>query len=97
MYRIGALAAGATPVEVPERARRTDVDAILAAASERTALVFIANPNNPTGTMIPAAEVARLAAGLPARTLLVLDGAYAEFVAGLRRPRRPGRERATTW
>ena len=97
MYRISALAAGATPVEVPERERRTDVDAILAAASERTALVFIANPNNPTGTMIPAAEVARLAAGLPARTLLVLDGAYAEFVAGLRRPRRPGRGAATTW
>ena len=65
MYRISALAAGATPVEVRERERRTDVDAILAAASERTALVFIANPNNPTGTMIPAEEVARLAAGLP--------------------------------
>ena len=84
MYRISALAAGATPVEVRERERRTDVDAILAAASERTALVFIANPNNPTGTMIPAEEVARLAAGLPARTLLVLDGAYADFVAGFR-------------
>ena len=82
MYRIGALAAGATPVEVRETERRTDVDAILAAANERTALVFIANPNNPTGTMIAAAEVARLAAGLPARTLLVLDGAYAEFVDG---------------
>jgi histidinol-phosphate aminotransferase len=82
LYRIGALAAGATPVAVPERARRTDVDAILAACSERTALVFIANPNNPTGTMIPEAEVERLAAGLPTRTLLVLDGAYAEYVAG---------------
>ena len=81
MYRIGALAAGATPVEVPERDRHTDVDAILAACTERTALVFIANPNNPTGTMIPEAEVARLAEGLPSRTLLVLDGAYAEFVA----------------
>lgn len=82
MYRISALAAGATPVEVRERARHTDVDAILAAASERTALVFVANPNNPTGTMIPAAEIERLAAGLPARTLLVLDGAYAEYVEG---------------
>ena len=78
MYRICALAAGATPVEVPERARTTDVEAILAACTERTALVFLANPNNPTGTMITADEVARLAAGLPARTLLVLDGAYAE-------------------
>lgn len=82
MYRISALAAGATPVEVRERERRTDVDAILDACSERTALVFVANPNNPTGTMIPEAEVARLAAGLPAQALLVLDGAYAEFVDG---------------
>lgn len=82
MYRIAALAAGATPVEVRERDRRTDVDAILAACTERTALVFVANPNNPTGTMIDAAEVARLAAGLPPQALLVLDGAYAEFVAG---------------
>lgn len=82
MYRIGALAAGATPVEVPEATRRTDVDAILAAATERTALVFVANPNNPTGTMIPESEVARLAGGLPPQALLVLDGAYAEYVEG---------------
>ncbi len=82
MYRIAALAAGATPVEVRERARTTDVDAILAACSERTALVFVANPNNPTGTMVDEAEIARLAAGLPPQALLVLDGAYAEFVAG---------------
>lgn len=80
MYRISALAAGATPVEVPEATRRTDVDAILAACSDRTALVFIANPNNPTGTMIPEAEVIRLADGLPPQALLVLDGAYAEYV-----------------
>ncbi len=82
MYRISALAAGATPVEVREAERRTDVDAILAACSDRTALVFIANPNNPTGTMIAASEVARLAAGLPPQALLVLDGAYADFVPG---------------
>ena len=91
MYRISALAAGATPVEVRERERHTDVDAILAACTERTALVFIANPNNPTGTMIAASEVARLAAGLPPQALLVLDGAYAEYVEGLQRPRRSGR------
>ena len=82
MYRISALAAGATPVEVREAERHTDVDAILAACSDRTALVFLADPNNPTGTMIAASEVARLAAGLPPQALLVLDGAYADFVPG---------------
>ncbi|SFT89053.1 histidinol-phosphate transaminase [Sedimentitalea nanhaiensis] len=82
MYRISALAAGATPVEVRERDRITDVDALLAGCTERTKLVFVANPNNPTGTMICAAEIARLADGLPQQALLVLDGAYAEFVDG---------------
>jgi histidinol-phosphate aminotransferase len=82
MYRISAMAAGATPVEVPERDRTTDVDAILRACNRRTKLVFIANPNNPTGTMISAAEVERLAAGLPPQAILVLDGAYAEYVDG---------------
>ena len=82
MYRISALAAGATPVEVPERERVTDVAAILAACTPQTALVFIANPNNPTGTMISAAEVAALADGIPPQAILVLDGAYAEYVEG---------------
>jgi len=82
MYRISALAAGATPVEVPERERVTDVDAILASCTEKTRLVFLANPNNPTGTMIGQADVARLAEGIPAQALLVLDGAYAEYVEG---------------
>ncbi len=79
LYRISTLAAGATPVQVPENERKTDVDTLLAACNERTRLVFIANPNNPTGTMIPAGEVARLAEGLPPQALLVLDGAYAEY------------------
>ncbi|WP_111734452.1 histidinol-phosphate transaminase [Roseovarius amoyensis] len=82
LYRIGALANGATPVEVPERERVTDVDAILAACTERTRLVFVANPNNPTGTMIPEAELSRLAEGLPKQALLVIDGAYADYVEG---------------
>jgi histidinol-phosphate aminotransferase len=82
MYRISALACGATPIEVAERDRTTDVDAILRACNRRTKLVFIANPNNPTGTMISAAEVERLASGLPPQAILVLDGAYAEFVEG---------------
>ena len=82
MYRISALAAGATPIAVAERERTTDVGAILAACSERTRLVFIANPNNPTGTMISLSEIEHLADGLPPRAILVLDGAYAEFVEG---------------
>jgi histidinol-phosphate aminotransferase len=82
MYRISTMAAGGTPVEVQERERTTDVDAILAACNARTRLVFLANPNNPTGTMISAAEVTRLAEGLPPKAILVLDGAYAEYVEG---------------
>lgn len=80
MYRISALAAGATPVAVPERERVADVDAILSACSDDTKLVFIANPNNPTGTMIGGNEVTRLVEGLPPQALLILDGAYAEYV-----------------
>jgi histidinol-phosphate aminotransferase len=82
MYRISTMAAGAVPVEVCERERTTDVDAILKACTRRTKLVFIANPNNPTGTMISAAEVEHLAANLPPQAILVLDGAYAEYVEG---------------
>lgn len=82
MYPILAHAAGATPVKVPENERVVDVDAILAACTEKTRIVFIANPANPTGTMIDLDECARLADGLPEGTLLVLDGAYAEFVEG---------------
>jgi histidinol-phosphate aminotransferase len=82
IYRIVALASGATPVVVAERERVIDVDAILAACNERTRLVYIANPANPTATMIVQAEVARLAEGLPEKAMLVLDGAYAEFAEG---------------
>ena len=82
MYRISSMAVGATPVEVPERERTADVDAILAACNRRTKLVFIANPNNPTGTMISPADMARLAAGIPSQAILVIDGAYAEYVDG---------------
>ncbi len=82
MYRISALAAGAVPVEVPERTRVVDVDAILGAVTDRTRLIFLANPANPTGTMLAEAELARLADGLPDGCLLVLDGAYAEYAEG---------------
>ncbi|WP_411892347.1 histidinol-phosphate transaminase [Yoonia sp. SDW83-1] len=82
MYPIYAHACGATPMVVAEHERVVDVDAILAACTDKTRLVFIANPANPTGTMVGAAEIARLAAGLPPQALLVLDGAYAEYVDG---------------
>ncbi|MEL6233389.1 MAG: histidinol-phosphate transaminase [Pseudomonadota bacterium] len=82
MYSISARTAGATPVSVPEDARRADLGAMRAACTERTRLVFLANPNNPTGTMVPPEEVAELAASLPPAALLVLDSAYAEYVAG---------------
>jgi len=82
MYKISARAAGAEPIAVPERDRVVDVDAILAACTEHTKLVFIANPANPTGTMVDMSEVERLAAELPDHVLLVLDGAYAEYVEG---------------
>jgi histidinol-phosphate aminotransferase len=80
MYPINAMAAGATPIAAPERELTTDVDAVLARVTERTRVVFIANPNNPTGTYLGAQEVARLHAGLPPSVLLAIDAAYAEFV-----------------
>ncbi|MDP6787707.1 MAG: histidinol-phosphate transaminase [Rhodospirillales bacterium] len=81
MYPIAARTVGATPVAAPETDLTTDVDALLGKVTARTRIVFVANPNNPTGTYLPAAEVARLRAGLPADVLLVLDAAYAEYVS----------------
>lgn len=80
VYRIAILAAGGTPVVAAERDHRADVDAILAEVGPRTRVVFLANPNNPTGTYLPFDEVKRLHAGLPPHVLLVLDAAYAEYV-----------------
>jgi histidinol-phosphate aminotransferase len=80
MYKLCALGVGATPVAAPERALTADVDALLARVSSRTRMVFLANPNNPTGTYLPLEEVRRLHAGLPPTVLLVIDAAYAEYV-----------------
>ncbi|MEM6549285.1 MAG: histidinol-phosphate transaminase [Pseudomonadota bacterium] len=80
MYKLSALAANATPVTAPERDLTADIDALIAAMTPRTRLVFLANPNNPTGTMVPAEDLGRLADALPAQALLVIDGAYAEYV-----------------
>lgn len=80
MCEIHAHAQGATVVKAPERDDRVDVDALLARVSSRTRVLCIANPNNPTGTYLNAAEVARLHAALPSGVMLLLDGAYAEYV-----------------
>ena len=80
VYNIQIKAAGAKPVVVPETDLTANVDAILDAVSERTRVVFLANPNNPTGTYLPHDEVRRLHVGLRPDILLVLDGAYAEYV-----------------
>jgi histidinol-phosphate aminotransferase len=80
MYPIYALGHGAKPIAVPEKEYTTDVDAILAAVSERTRIVFIANPNNPTGTYVPFDGIKRLHRKLPGNVILVLDAAYAEYV-----------------
>ncbi len=80
VYEIAGIYAGCRVVKTPERQLTADVDAILAAVSAATRLVFLANPNNPTGSLLPQAEVERLRAGLPPDVLLVLDAAYAEYV-----------------
>src|SRR6187200_2399106 len=80
LYEIVTRRCGATPVEVADADYGTDVDALLGAVTGRTRLVFLANPNNPTGSFLPRAELARLHAGLPASVLLVIDQVYAEYV-----------------
>ncbi|MDX2073418.1 MAG: histidinol-phosphate transaminase [Alphaproteobacteria bacterium] len=79
MYEIYAQAVGAEVVKAKEQNLRSDVDALLAAVTERTKIVFIANPNNPTGSYINSGELARLQAGLPPHVMLAIDGAYAEY------------------
>jgi histidinol-phosphate aminotransferase len=80
IYKVAGTYAGCRIVKADERNLTADVDAILAAVTPATRLVFLANPNNPTGSMLPAVEVERLRAGLPPDVLLVLDAAYAEYV-----------------
>lgn len=81
VYDIAARRCGATPVVAPDADYGTDVDALLALVSDKTRVIFIANPNNPTGSFLPRGEIARLHAALPADVLLVIDQAYAEYLA----------------
>ncbi|MCI0600794.1 MAG: histidinol-phosphate transaminase [Beijerinckiaceae bacterium] len=80
VYKIAILAAGGSPVVAAETNLTADIDRILAKVGPRTKMVFLANPNNPTGTYLPAAELDRLALSLPRHVLLVIDAAYAEYV-----------------
>ena len=80
VYKIAIMATGATPVAAPEIDLTANVDAILQKVTPRTKAVFLANPNNPTGTYLPFNEIRRLRAGLGDHILLVLDAAYAEYV-----------------
>ncbi len=77
--RVAVLAADAVPITVADKDLTVDVDAILAAVTARTRIVYVANPNNPTGTYLPTEAIERLADGLPPHVLLVLDEAYAEY------------------
>ncbi len=81
VYDIAARRCGATPVVAPDADYGSDVDALLALVTGKTRVVFIANPNNPTGSFLPKGEIARLHAALPADVLLVIDQAYGEYVA----------------
>ena len=80
VYEIAARRVGATPVVAADRDYATDVDAILAAVTPATRVVYVANPNNPTGTFARREEIARLHAGLPRDVMLVIDQAYAEYI-----------------
>lgn len=81
MYAINALGVGATPVAAPAKGYGSDIDAMLAAVTDRTRIVCLANPNNPTGTYVSKDDVRRLHAGLPKNVLLIIDAAYAEYVS----------------
>lgn len=80
MYQIAGTYAGSRVVKLPERELTADIDEFLRAAAPATRVVFLANPNNPTGSMLPWSEIQRLRAGLPGHVLLVIDGAYAEYL-----------------
>src|ERR1700730_5762663 len=80
IYPIATLGTGATPVVAPETDYTANVDALLAAVTKKTKMVFLANPNNPTGTCLSFDEVKRLHRGLPPHVLFVIDAAYAEYV-----------------
>ncbi|MGD8326477.1 MAG: histidinol-phosphate transaminase [Sphingomonadales bacterium] len=80
IYPIATRAAGATPVEADVKDWGTDIEALLAAVTDRTKVVVVANPNNPTGTWVPKSDLTRLRMGLRGDILLIIDSAYAEYM-----------------
>jgi histidinol-phosphate aminotransferase len=94
IYRIAILAAGGVPIVAEETNLTANVDAILAKVTAKTKIIFLANPNNPTGTYLPFSEIKRLVSALPPQIILVLDAAYAEYVT--RNDYSPGLELALT-
>lgn len=83
VHKMATLISGGTPIVVPETDYRCDVDAMIEAVSDRTRMLFIANPGNPTGTYLPVSDIRRLHKALPENVILVLDSAYAEFAEEL--------------
>ena len=82
MARIYALSVGAEPVDAPERDLCTDIDALLDRVTDKTKIVYLANPNNPTGSWVGRGQLRRLHENLPKRVMLIIDSAYAEFLPG---------------
>jgi histidinol-phosphate aminotransferase len=80
VYPLVVQAIGAKGIEVPARAYGNDLEALAAAVRQDTRIVFVANPNNPTGTFSPWAEVERFAERVPRHVLVVLDEAYGEYL-----------------
>ncbi|MBX9641539.1 MAG: pyridoxal phosphate-dependent aminotransferase, partial [Mycobacteriaceae bacterium] len=80
LYPPQVQVAGATPVQIPLREHTSDLDAMLAAVTDRTRLIFVCNPNNPTSTVVDPDALTRFVAAVPSDILIVIDEAYAEYV-----------------
>jgi histidinol-phosphate aminotransferase len=80
VYPLQVRTAGATPVQVPLRDHTHDLDAMLAAVTDRTRLIFVCNPNNPTSTVVDPDELARFVAAVPSDILIAIDEAYVEYI-----------------
>jgi histidinol-phosphate aminotransferase len=86
VYPLQVRVAGATPVQVPLRDYTFDLDAMLAAITDRTRLIFVCNPNNPTSTVVDPGELARFVAAVPSHILIAIDEAYVEYIRDGMRP-----------